>query len=173
MNSYEINKLLLKTAFACMACDGSIDKREIDIVYKIAQEENLLILSELQTELNALIDELNQDSNKFITNYFNDLSKIELSEQNQLLILHNAITTIRADEIMNYHEIKFFKTIRRYLSISDDQILNNYPDLDELLEQDIVYNNFEDQIKSLLLNSKDNVQFSKIDLLLTTKINDN
>lgn len=164
MNDYEINKLLLKTAFACMACDGTIDKREIDIVCKITQEENLFKPGELQTELNSLIDEFNQNSDIFISNYFDELNKVELSEQYQLLVLKNAITTIRADEVIDYHEIKFFKAIRRQLPISDKQILMDYPDLEDFLEQDVVYNSFEDQIKALFLDTADKTQFSKIDL---------
>jgi uncharacterized tellurite resistance protein B-like protein len=167
MNEYETNKLLLKTAFACMACDGTIDKREIDIVCKITQEEDLFKPMELQAELNSLIEEFNQDSNIFISNYFNELNKAELSEQYQLLILKNAITTIRADEVIDYHEIKFFKAIRRLLPISDEQILLSYPDFEEFLEKDIVYISFEDQLKSLFLDTADKIQFSKIELSQT------
>lgn len=169
MNEHEIKKLLLKTAFACMACDGTIDKREIDIVCKITHEENLFEPFELQTELNSLIDELNQNSNMFITNYFNQLSKANLSDEYQLLVLNNAITTIRADEVIDYHEIKFFKAIRKQLTISDKQILMDYPDVEEYLEQDIVYCSFEDQIKTLFFNTDDTTLFAKIDLSQATE----
>ena len=44
---------------------------------------------------------------------------------------------IEADSLIQYSEVKFFKTIRSHLSISDDAILNVMPDKEEYLLPDI------------------------------------
>lgn len=157
----QTNKLLLKTAFACMACDGDVDPREIDIVHKLSQEEGLFQDEDLRGELNALVDEFNQDSNAFISNYFNELKNADLSISEQILIIKNALNTIQADEKIEYREIKFFKSIRLMLSVSDEEILKVFPNIEDYLEQDIVNVSHEDRVKALFFSDAQNLHFEK------------
>jgi hypothetical protein len=158
------NRLLLKTAFVCIACDGNIDKKEVEIVHKISMEEGLFSDNDLQKELDDFVDSFNDNCDKFIADYFQELKVMNLTPEIQLLIIKNAISAIRADESIDYHEVKFFKAIRKVLSISDDAILAVYPDIEDFLEQDIVYVSFEDQIKSLFFASEQKVKYTKIDI---------
>lgn len=91
----------------------------------------------INTELNNLIEELNQLGNKFIENYFKELKSNSFSQKEEEEILEYAIKTIYADNVVEYSEVKFFKVIRSQLKINDDALFTLYPDLAQYIEDDI------------------------------------
>ena len=138
MEQIIFNKLLLKTAFSCMACDGDIDKREVVLIKTMHQEKKIFGEIDINQELENLLLEINRDGHKFLRSYFNELSSTELSEQDELKLIEVAIDTIKADDKIEYSEVKFFKVIRSKLKIKNEPILALHPDFEEYLEQDII-----------------------------------
>jgi len=138
MEQIIINKLLLKTAFSCMACDGDIDKRELVLIKKIHQDTKIFGEIDINQELENLLLEINRDGHKFLKSYFNELTSTKLSEQDELKLIEVAIDTINADDKVEYSEVKFFKVIRSKLKIDDNTILSLHPDYEEYLEKDIL-----------------------------------
>jgi uncharacterized tellurite resistance protein B-like protein len=138
MEQTRFNYLLLKTAFSCMACDGEIDKQEISLLKELHRKKKLFGEIDLIKTLDELFLEINKDSYKFIRNYFDELLASKLSQQDELKIIEIAIDTIKADDKIEYSEIKFFKVIRSKLTINNDSILTIHPDYEEFLEQDII-----------------------------------
>ena len=148
MEQVRFNKLLLKTAFSCMACDGDIDKREIILIKKIHQENKFFGEVDISQELENLLFEINRDGQKFLKSYFDELALIELNEEDELKLIQVAIYTIKADEKVEYSEIKFFKVIRSLLDISNESILAIHPDFGEYLEQDIVSDSYLSKLQN-------------------------
>ncbi len=138
MEQIIFNKLLLKTAFSCMACDGDIDKREVVLIKSMHQEKKIFGEMDINQELENWLLEINSDGHKFLRSYFNELTSTELSEQDELKLIEVAIDTIKADDKIEYSEIKFFKVIRSKLKIDNGSILAKYPDFEDFLEQDII-----------------------------------
>jgi len=138
MEQINFNKLLLKTAFSCMACDGDIDKREVVLIKTMHQHKKIFGEIDINQELDNLLLEINRDGHKFLRSYFNELTSSELTEQNELKLIEAAIDTIKADDKVEYSEIKFFKVIRSKLKIDNEPILAIHPDFEEYLEQDII-----------------------------------
>ena len=138
MDNKEYNKLLLKTAFSCMACDGDIDKREVKLIKRLHKENKTFGEIDINTEMDNLLISINKDGHQFMRDYFNELTTSDLSEANELNLIEVAIDTIKADEKVEYSEIKFFKVIRSNLKIDDDSILEKHPDFENYLEQDII-----------------------------------
>lgn len=138
MEQISFNKLLLKTAFSCMACDGDIDKRELVLIKKIHQDTKIFGEIDINQELDNLLLEINRDGHKFLKSYFNELTSTKLSEQDELKLIEVAIDTINADEKVEYSEVKFFKVIRSKLKIDNEPILAKHPDFEDYLEQDII-----------------------------------
>jgi len=132
------NNLLLKTAFSCMACDGDIDKREVKLLKTLSNEKKEFGEIDINSELDVLLLAINKDGHQFLRDYFTELTSTELSEDEELKLVEVAIDTIKADDKVEYKEIKFFKVIRSKLNISDKQILSIHPDFEEYLEQDII-----------------------------------
>jgi uncharacterized tellurite resistance protein B-like protein len=138
MKAINFNKLLLKTAFSCMACDGDIDKREVKLIKQLHQENKTFGDIDIDSELDILLLAINKEGHQFLKGYFNLLKSFELTQNEELKLIEIAIEVIKADGIIEYSEIKFFKVIRSNLKIKDEKILEKYPDFEEYLEQDII-----------------------------------
>lgn len=144
----------MKTIFCCMACDGEIAKEEIELVKYLSSEYDIFSEVEIETCLNKWISSINENGALFLKEFLNELSEANLSASEQMLVVDFAIRTIEADKRIEYSEIKFFKKIRNRLSITDEKILEKYPDSEDYLLPDI--NVSEEPIW------KNNVQFSEI-----------
>lgn len=121
-----------------MACDGDIDKRELKLIKQLHKDSRTFGEIDINTELDALLLEINHDGHKFLKDYFNDLTTSELTEANELKLIEVAVDTIKADDNVEYSEIKFFKVIRSKLKINNEPILEKHPDFEDYLEQDII-----------------------------------
>lgn len=164
METITFDKLLLKTAFCCMASDGKIDKREVELIKKMCEQSPLFIDFDFNTEINILLKKINNRGSEFIQYYFDLLNNSALSEQEQLTIIDFAIKTINADEVVEYSEVKFFKAIRKCLNVTDEYILAIYPDLEFYLEEDINTENKLDKLVNNYLNTIELPQFERIQL---------
>ena len=142
MEKLQFNNLLLKTAFSCMACDGDIDKREIKLIKDLHKEKKAFGDLDVNTEMDNLLIAINKDGHRFMRDYFDELTTSELTEANELNLIEVAIDTIKADEKVEYSEIKFFKVIRSKLKIDNEPILEKHPDFEEYLEQDIITDSY-------------------------------
>jgi len=82
-----------------------------------------------------------------------------------------AIQTIKADEQLEYSEIKFFKNIRMRLRISDETILNAYPDIEMLLEKDIITDFSLNKLTTQFLYDYKLPQFEPISIIKSSSDN--
>jgi uncharacterized tellurite resistance protein B-like protein len=164
MDSVTFDKLLLKTAFCCMASDGKIDDREISLIKSICEKSPLFTNFNFQEEINLLIGKINSEGKTFIQYYFDLLKQAQLNEEEKLTLIDFAIQIIKADEQIEYSEIKFFKNIRHRLKVSDEKILARFPDLELYLEDDIITDNFLDKITSQYFEISKLPQFDLINI---------
>lgn len=160
MDNITFDRLLLKTAFCCMASDGHIDEREIAYIRSVCNSSPLFTNFRFEEEINLLVNRINANSKEFIQNYFRLLASSSLSENEELTLIDFAIKTIQADDKVEYSEIKFFKNIRHRLKISDERILESFPDIEFFLEEDIDIGSAIDNIARQYL---DGVEFPKFE----------
>ena len=135
----EQNELLLRTAFACMSCDGDIATEEVDTIKQMAKEKHLFGDIDIDKELDELVKEINQKGKGFLQQYLFSLAEQNLSEEQELNVADVAVQTIRSDNKIEYSEIKFFKVLRSNLKlVSDETLLDKIDGIDEnYLAQDI------------------------------------
>jgi uncharacterized tellurite resistance protein B-like protein len=164
MNTIPFDKLLLKTAFCCMAADGHIDPREVALIKSMCEQSSLFKDFDFQTEINTLVNKINTRGKEFIQYYFELLNQTCLTQQEELTLIDFAIKTINADEQVEYSEIKFFKNIRHRLKISDEDILSVYPDIEQFLEEDIITESYLDKITKQYLETTDFPEFELISI---------
>jgi uncharacterized tellurite resistance protein B-like protein len=164
MDTISFDKLLLKSAFCCMASDGHIDDREIALIKNMCEKSPLFKDFNFQEEINSLVNKINTSGKEFISYYFDLLGKSQLTEKDELTLIDFAIQTIKADEQIEYSEIKFFKNIRHRLKISDANILAVFPDIEQFLEEDIVTESFLNKITTQYLEAAELPQFDVISL---------
>lgn len=168
METLHFNKLLLKTAFSCMACDGDIDKREVKLIKQLQKERKTFGEIDINAELDTLLLAINKDGQQFLKDYFNELTTTELTEANELKLIEVAIDTIKADDKVEYSEIKFFKVIRSKLKIDNEPILEKHPDFEDYLEQDIITDSYLSKLQDDFFDTHISNEFE-----LISEIDDN
>ncbi len=171
MDKISFDKLLLKTAFCCMASDGHIDKREIALIKTMCGNSPLFTNFNFEEEINTLVTKLNTRGKEFISYYFDLLRHSTLTEQEELAVIDFAINTIKADDKNDYSEIKFFKVIRHNLKISDENILAVYPDIEQFLEQDVITESYLEKITNQYLETAELPQFELISIDISSLSN--
>ena len=134
MNTQE---LYLKTIFCCMACDGDIANEEVALVHDITSKQDVFDGMDVNAVINGYVASVNANGALFLKQYLKELSSQELSNEEQKKIVDFALQTIFADNRIEYSEVKFFKKIRSRLSITDEEILANHPDVEDFLLPDI------------------------------------
>mgnify|MGYP002622501499 CR=1 FL=1 len=135
----ELNEFLLKTAFACMSCDGEIAKEELDLIRSMSKVNNLFGNIDIDKCLGVLVEEINQKGKGFLKQYLHSLTQLSLSEDDEIKIANVAVQMILEDKKIEYSEIKFFKVIRANLThVTDDVLLDRIEGVDDMfLAQDI------------------------------------
>lgn len=133
------NELLLRTAFACMSCDGDIATEEVDMIKQMSKEKQYFGDIDIDKELDELVNEINLIGKGFLKQYLITLAEQTLTEDEELKVADVAVQTIRADNVIQYSEIKFFKVLRSNLKVvSDETLLEKIEGIDEnYLAQDI------------------------------------
>lgn len=131
------NELYLKTAFACMACDGNIATEEIALVKTMTEQSDLFSSIDVENKLNDYVEQINKQGKNFLSGYLSDIAKSKLSEKEEMELVRIAIQTIEADNRIEYSEISFFKKIRQRLNVSDETILAEFPNKEDYLLPDI------------------------------------
>jgi hypothetical protein len=162
MERMSFNKLLLKTAFSCMACDGDIDKREVALIKSMHNNLKVFGDIDIEKELDDLLLAINHDGQMFLKGFFNEITTNEFTEEEELKLIEAAIDTIKADEKVEYSEIKFFKVIRSKLKIENDPILEIHPDFEEYLEQDILSDSYLARLQDDFFDTHKSMQFEQI-----------
>jgi len=122
METISFDKLLLKTAFCCMASDGKIDTREIALIKTKCENSPLFKDFDFEEEINKLVNKINTRGKEFISYYFNLLRETSLSEKEQLTLIEFTLQTIKADEHIEYSEIKYEKNIRNRSNLRNQAI---------------------------------------------------
>jgi len=150
-----LGKFLLRTAFVCMTSDGDIDAREVEIIREMSVNHPEFKLMEIEKEINQLLQDINKNWKSFISIFFDDLATQSFSEAENIAILEMAIKTIYADGQVEYSEIKLFKNIRHRLKISDEKIIEAFPQVEQFLEDDIVSDSYLEKIKVQFLETTD------------------
>ncbi len=164
METISFDKLLLKSAFCCIASDGHIDKREIALIKTMCENSPLFVDFNFQEEINILVNKINTRGKEFISYYFDLLNNVDLTEKEELTLIDFAIQALKADEQIEYSEIKFFKNIRHRLKVSDENILALFPDIELFLEEDIITESFLDKITNQYLDTTNLPQFDLISI---------
>lgn len=132
-----INELYLKTIFCCMACDGDIAPEEVAMVKTVTSNEPEFKDLDVEGVVNDYIAAINDRGAAFLKQYLKEVSQQEMTDGEQMKVIDLAVRTIMADNVIEYSEVKFFKKTRSRLSLTDEQILEQHPDIEDWLLPDI------------------------------------
>jgi len=163
MDTLPFEQLLLKTTFCCMASDGVLEQSEINLIKKMCDASDYFNDIDLAKEVNRYIEGLNEHGVAFVRGYLDELDSSELTKEQELQIVDFSIKTILADDEIDYAEVKFFKIIRHRLNLTDDDILNQYEDIDIFLEEDVHTGSLLEHLSNQYFSTVSLPKFERVD----------
>ncbi len=89
-----MDKILLKTALCCMACDGNFQKEEVDTLYKSSLKEFGKEVIESEIEM------LNAAGKVYLKDFIDSLSAYKGNDEISKKILNIAAEIIKADNVI-------------------------------------------------------------------------
>ena len=180
MEAQDFEKLLIKSAFSCMVCDGEIDINEMDLIKSLFRSSSFQATTNIDDLLNQFITEINSQGNDFLRLFLKELRIAVLTEEEELKLIDFCLKTIYSDFEVKYNEIKFFKIIRSKLKVSNETILEKFPtkdifleksfeiikeklpSIEQFLEEDIVTEKYIDRLKDDFFSNSILPQFETI-----------
>lgn len=180
METQDFEKLLIKSAFSCMVCDGEIDNNEMDLIKSLFRSSSFQTTTNIDDLLNQFIGEINSQGNDFLRLFLKELRIAVLTEVEELKLIDFCLKTIYSDFEVKYNEIKFFKIIRSKLKVSNETILEKFPtkdifleksfeiikeklpSIEQFLEEDIITEKYIDRLKDDFFSNTALPQFETI-----------
>jgi|TARA_B110000971_G_scaffold214467_1_gene246575 uncharacterized tellurite resistance protein B-like protein len=150
MESIEFKKILFKTAFCVMACDGDIDELEIEEMKKIDSSTSYFNDIDLSNELTSLISSVKSRGKIVVQELFKTLRDNELSMVQELLIIEVALRIINADNKVDENEIKFLNLLRSKLDIANATLIDRFGSIPYLVNMNYDKLNVMDSQKQFI-----------------------
>lgn len=145
MEKHDFDLLLLRTVFACMACDQKIDDQEISHIQD-RMHARMGPAFDLRGAIVDLKKELDAKGYGFFQDLFTRFSVAGLDKDMELQILRAAIDMVEANDEVEYAEIKFVKSVRSQLHLTDEDILLANAAYAEYLKPDVASNLTKQQL---------------------------
>jgi len=127
MRADDFQKFLLKSAVTVMACDGEIDKDEIQEIQSMADNEIYFLGFDISDTLRSNINYIKENGTKAVNEYLSSLEKASLNPSQELLLIEVLIRTIEADKKVDEAEVKFLQLVKSKLTTSEETIITNFP----------------------------------------------
>lgn len=132
----EFQRLLFRTAFCLMACDGHIDEREVNEIKLMNKSSAYFNGIDLTDELEELLSDLKERGKHIVDELFDTLAKLDIGVVQELLFLEVSFRLVHADEKVDENEIKFLRFLRSKLKIHDEIIRDRFGVVEYLFDKD-------------------------------------
>ena len=136
LNRPEFQRLLFRTTFCLMACDGHIDEREVKEIKHMNKSASYFQGIDLSDELEELLSDLKARGKHIVDELFDTLSQLDIGTVQELLILEVSFRLIHADEKVDENEIKFLRFLRSKLKVHDEVIRDRFGVVEYLFDKD-------------------------------------
>lgn len=127
MKTIDFQNFLLKSAIAVMACDGSIDNKEITEIKNMVANEIYFMGFDYEKPFETNLNYLKSNGKKAINEYLSELSSLSLNDKQELRLIEVLIRTIDADNKIENNEIKFLQLVKSRLKVSEETIITQFP----------------------------------------------
>lgn len=127
MKNSEFKDFLFRSAIITMACDGHISDKELNEIKNIVDNEIYFMGFEYENKLRENIEGIKANGKNFITEHLQTISKINLNENQELLLIEVLLKIIQADEKVEASELRFLQLIRSKLKVDEHTIIVKFP----------------------------------------------
>jgi hypothetical protein len=132
----DFQRLLFRTAFCLMACDGHIDNREVNEIKFMNNSSAYFRGIDLSEELEELLVDLKAKGKIIVDELFETITELNISTVQELLLLEVAFRLVNADEKVDENEIKFLRFLRSKLKVHDEVIRDRFGVVEYLFDKD-------------------------------------
>jgi len=132
----DFQRLLFRTAFCLMACDGHIDEREVNEIKLMNKSSAYFNGIDLSDELEELLADLKERGKHLVDELFDTLTKLDASIIQELLMLEVSFRLVHADEKVDENEKKFLRFLRSKLKVHDEVIRDRFGVVQYLFDKD-------------------------------------
>lgn len=144
MEKLNFKQILLRTAVCAIACDGDIDERETEALYKIEKNSPYFSSEDLSKDLEKLIKKCMDDFPIFRNEVFKNIEETQLSIVEELTLLEISFRIIAADEIELDSEKQFILDLRSHLKLEDFILTERFGVVDYLNKEESEFKNFKE-----------------------------
>ena len=132
----DLQRLLFRTAFCVMACDGHIDDKEVGEIRSMNESSVYFQGIDLSAELDELLSDLREKGTQIVDDLFSMFGNSEISPVQELLILEIAFRMVNADDKTHENEIRFLRVLRSKLRLHDQIIRDRFGSVEYLVDTD-------------------------------------
>lgn len=153
MEKISFDKILFRSAFSVMACDGEIHRDEISAFKNISTKNPYFSDIDFETEMKSAVDELKSKGINYITEFFEILKRSNFKEKQKLLLIEIILKIIDADNKVDDNELSFLNTVINILNLTEEFLIMKFPKrLNYFLDMSSYGNNI--YLKNILDNIK-------------------
>ena len=127
MKTEEFQELMLKSAVAIIACDGSIDEVELLEIKNMAENEIYFMGYDFEQPLSNFLNYIKQNGINAINDFLDEVAQANLNENQELLLIEVLIRAIESDERTESNEIKFLQMVKSKLKLSEEMLIKKFP----------------------------------------------
>jgi len=141
MEKNEFRKILFDTACATMACDGSIDDSEIQALKKLSKTSTYFKNLKLADRLSKFRNNIDKNPSKTIENTLKVVKEAYFEPLQELILLEVILLIVYADVKIHPKEIEYLQTVRSFLNIEDQTIINRFGEIEALVSKNDLKSN--------------------------------
>ena len=134
METNNFKKLLPRSAFHCMACDGEIHEKELEVIYRLSKESKYFLELEIKKEIDSLTKELKESTRGSFLKYFDNLRSNKLDTLEQFQVIEVVLRIIYADKKIDDNEVLFLKKVISSLGILPEMLQQRFGSINTLLD---------------------------------------
>jgi uncharacterized tellurite resistance protein B-like protein len=133
MKNQLFKEFLFQSAVMAMACDGDIATSEIEELKKIVANEIYFMGYDFEEPLKEYIQNIKANGKIVINNYLQSIELLDLSDNQEVLLIEVLLRIIEADSDIQVSEIKFLQMAKAKLKLDEQTLIIKFPNHIELL----------------------------------------
>ncbi len=161
MDKTKYKRLLFDIACAAVACDGSIDDKEIRELKYIDKSTTYFEDTDMSKKLIRFVENFKSKPEETISNIIEKLKESFLNPVEEMLVLEIVLRLVYADTKIDEKEKEFIQNVRGCLSLDDDMITQRFGVIDFLIHPDekisLPKEQSKESIKSINMTSIENM----------------
>jgi uncharacterized tellurite resistance protein B-like protein len=133
MKTQLFKEFLFESAVIAMGCDGDIATSEIEELKKIVTNEIYFMGYSIEEPLKVHLANIKANGKNAINNYLKSIESLNLSDNQEVLLIEVLLRIIEADSDIQISEVKFLQMAKAKLKLDEQTLIMKFPNHIDLL----------------------------------------